>query len=136
MMKFINCLVVNISIQGMLSIHLFITTLYIISPLLTTGNLVDKGDLTDNKHFVKWHDPFKKPSYLFALVAGDLVKNGTVLALNKTGISLKTSRAAVFGSESGFTNSEQAHAILGVLSYYGIPFVQKFMLDGSWKKYS
>ncbi|HRE32263.1 MAG TPA: M1 family aminopeptidase, partial [Candidatus Berkiella sp.] len=27
-----------------------------------------------NRHWVKWHDPFKKPSYLFALVAGDLVK--------------------------------------------------------------
>jgi aminopeptidase N len=40
--------------------------------LLSNGNLVDAGDLADNKHFVVWEDPFRKPSYLFALVAGDL----------------------------------------------------------------
>lgn len=40
--------------------------------LLSNGNLVDKKDLDDNRHFAKWHDPHPKPSYLFALVAGDL----------------------------------------------------------------
>jgi len=40
--------------------------------LLSNGNLVDSGDLDNNRHFVRWKDPFKKPSYLFALVAGDL----------------------------------------------------------------
>ena len=40
--------------------------------LLSNGNLIDKGDLEDNRHFALWHDPFKKPSYLFALVAGKL----------------------------------------------------------------
>lgn len=40
--------------------------------LLSNGNPVDKGDLDGDRHFVTWHDPFKKPSYLFALVAGDL----------------------------------------------------------------
>ncbi len=40
--------------------------------LLSNGNLVDSGDLDGNRHFVRWEDPFKKPSYLFALVAGDL----------------------------------------------------------------
>jgi aminopeptidase N len=39
--------------------------------LLSNGNKVDSGDLTDGKHWVKWSDPFKKPCYLFALVAGD-----------------------------------------------------------------
>lgn len=42
--------------------------------LLSNGNLVDSGDLEDGRHFAKWEDPFKKPSYLFALVAGNLVK--------------------------------------------------------------
>jgi len=42
--------------------------------LLSNGNPIESGDLEDGKHFVKWHDPFKKPSYLFALVAGDLAK--------------------------------------------------------------
>ena len=40
--------------------------------LLSNGNLIDKGELPDGKHWASWHDPFKKPAYLFALVAGDL----------------------------------------------------------------
>lgn len=42
--------------------------------LLSNGNLVDKGDNSDGTHFTKWHDPFPKPAYLFAVVAGDLGK--------------------------------------------------------------
>lgn len=42
--------------------------------LLSNGNKVDEGVLPDNRHWVKWVDPFKKPSYLFALVAGNLIK--------------------------------------------------------------
>jgi len=41
--------------------------------LLSNGNLVEQGELPNGKHFAKWHDPFPKPSYLFALVAADLV---------------------------------------------------------------
>ena len=41
--------------------------------LLSNGNLVEQGDLDDGRHFAKWDDPFPKPSYLFALVAADLV---------------------------------------------------------------
>lgn len=41
--------------------------------LLSNGNLVDAGSLEDGWHYAVWHDPFPKPSYLFALVAGDLV---------------------------------------------------------------
>ncbi len=40
--------------------------------LLSNGNMVAAGDLGDNKHYTVWEDPFPKPSYLFALVAGDL----------------------------------------------------------------
>lgn len=40
--------------------------------LLSNGNLVDSGSLEGGRHFAVWHDPFPKPSYLFALVAGDL----------------------------------------------------------------
>ncbi|MFA6156038.1 aminopeptidase N [Mesorhizobium sp.] len=42
--------------------------------LLSNGNPVDKGDLGDGWHYAGWHDPFPKPSYLFALVAGNLGK--------------------------------------------------------------
>jgi len=41
--------------------------------LLSNGNLIEEGDLGDGRHYAKWEDPFKKPSYLFALVAGKLV---------------------------------------------------------------
>ena len=40
--------------------------------LLSNGNRTEKGDLSGGRHFATWHDPYKKPSYLFALVAGDL----------------------------------------------------------------
>ncbi len=44
--------------------------------LLSNGNLVGSGDLEGNKnkgrHWTTWHDPYRKPAYLFAMVAGDL----------------------------------------------------------------
>lgn len=40
--------------------------------LLSNGNLMDTGETADGRHWVIWEDPFKKPSYLFALVAGNL----------------------------------------------------------------
>jgi aminopeptidase N len=43
--------------------------------LLANGNLVAQGDLPGTgRHFAVWHDPFKKPSYLFALVGGKLAR--------------------------------------------------------------
>lgn len=40
--------------------------------MLSNGNLEDQGKFDDGRHWVRWHDPHPKPSYLFALVAGDL----------------------------------------------------------------
>ena len=40
--------------------------------LLSNGNCIEKGDLAGGRHFAVWHDPFIKPAYLFALVAGNL----------------------------------------------------------------
>lgn len=40
--------------------------------MLSNGNRVDAGQLEDGRAWVRWEDPFKKPSYLFALVAGNL----------------------------------------------------------------
>ena len=40
--------------------------------LLSNGNLVESETLEDGRHRALWHDPFPKPAYLFALVAGDL----------------------------------------------------------------
>ncbi len=41
--------------------------------LLSNGNLIEQGDIGDGRHYALWEDPFSKPSYLFALVAGRLV---------------------------------------------------------------
>ena len=40
--------------------------------LLANGNLVESGDLPGGRHYAVWHDPFPKPSYLFAMVGGTL----------------------------------------------------------------
>ena len=48
-------------------------TLYPI--LLANGDPVEQGELPDGRHWARWNDPFPKPCYLFALVAGDLACN-------------------------------------------------------------
>lgn len=40
--------------------------------LLANGNKIEQGELENNRHYTVWHDPTKKPSYLFACVIGDL----------------------------------------------------------------
>ncbi|XP_068639666.1 puromycin-sensitive aminopeptidase [Aristolochia californica] len=40
--------------------------------LLSNGNIIESGGMEGGKHYAVWEDPFKKPSYLFALVAGQL----------------------------------------------------------------
>ncbi|RPF71316.1 aminopeptidase N [Aurantiacibacter spongiae] len=58
--------------------------------LLSNGNLESEGEGQDGTHWAEWHDPWLKPSYLFALVAGDLVarsdsfttRGGRKVALN------------------------------------------------------
>lgn len=54
--------------------------------LLANGNKIDEGELENNKHFVSWHDPFPKPCYLFALVAGnfDLLTDTYTTCSNRT----------------------------------------------------
>jgi aminopeptidase N len=42
--------------------------------LLANGNPIESGELAGGRHFARWEDPFPKPSYLFALVAGRLAK--------------------------------------------------------------
>lgn len=40
--------------------------------LLSNGNPIDRGNLPQGRHYITWEDPFKKPTYLFALVAGNM----------------------------------------------------------------
>jgi aminopeptidase N len=58
--------------------------------LLANGNLVDSGDLPGGRHFAVWHDPFPKPSYLFALVGGVLgVVEDTFTTMSGRKVALK-----------------------------------------------
>ncbi|MBA17172.1 MAG: aminopeptidase N [Sphingomonas sp.] len=57
--------------------------------LLSNGDPVGQGDLDGGRHWAEWHDPFFKPSYLFALVAGDLVANrGTFTTMSGRDVQL------------------------------------------------
>jgi len=58
--------------------------------LLSNGNPIEQGDLENGRHFVTWEDPFPKPAYLFALVAGDLVeKRDTFTTVSGRDIDLR-----------------------------------------------
>ncbi|KAJ8643267.1 hypothetical protein MRB53_005015, partial [Persea americana] len=58
--------------------------------LLSNGNLIEQGDLEGGRHYALWEDPFKKPSYLFALVAGQLVsREDTFVTCSGRKVSLK-----------------------------------------------
>lgn len=58
--------------------------------LLSNGNLLDSGKSAAGRHWVKWHDPHKKPSYLFALVAGDLEhKSDEFITCSKRKVALE-----------------------------------------------
>ncbi|KAJ6946233.1 hypothetical protein NC651_001099 [Populus alba x Populus x berolinensis] len=58
--------------------------------LLSNGNLLEQGDLEGGKHYVLWEDPFKKPCYLFALVAGHLEsRDDTFVTRSGRNVSLR-----------------------------------------------
>jgi aminopeptidase N len=76
--------------------------------LLSNGNRIEAGRLPGHRHFAVWHDPFPKPSYLFALVAGDLGSiTGSFVTLSGRKIEL-----AVY-VEHG--NEPRAHYAMGAL---------------------
>ncbi len=57
--------------------------------LLANGDPIAQGDAEGGRHWAEWHDPFPKPSYLFALVAGDLVANrGTFTTMSGRDVQL------------------------------------------------
>ncbi len=58
--------------------------------LLSNGNLTNSGSLPEGRHFAEWNDPFPKPAYLFALVAGELdVLEGAFTTLSGREVALK-----------------------------------------------
>ena len=58
--------------------------------LLSNGNLMESGDLPGGRHYAVWNDPFPKPSYLFALVAGELdVLEDSLVTMSGRTVELK-----------------------------------------------
>ena len=58
--------------------------------LLSNGNLVASGAMPNGRHFAEWEDPFPKPAYLFALVAGELdVLEGSFTTMSGRAVALK-----------------------------------------------
>ncbi|AJC50476.1 aminopeptidase N [Coxiella endosymbiont of Amblyomma americanum] len=87
--------------------------------LLSNGNLIEKRIINNNRQWVHWKDPFKKPSYLFALVAGDfdvledvfVTRSGRVITLrlflergfkNQGGFALQALKQAMAWDEKRF----------------------------------
>ncbi|GIU47936.1 aminopeptidase N [Shewanella sairae] len=76
--------------------------------LLSNGNLVDSGDTDNGLHFAKWHDPFPKPAYLFALVAGDF----DLLEDSFTTCSQRNIKLQVFVDKGNLNKAHHAMASL------------------------
>jgi aminopeptidase N len=58
--------------------------------LLANGNLMDSGDLSNGRHYAVWNDPFPKPCYLFAMVAGELdVLEDSIVTMSGRKVELK-----------------------------------------------
>ena len=69
--------------------------------LLSNGNLVASGIEENGRHWVKWEDPFKKPAYLFALVAGDFdLLEGEFITLSKRKINLQVYVEKGYGDQA------------------------------------
>ncbi len=76
--------------------------------LLANGNKVAEGSLPEGRHFVTWHDPFPKPAYLFALVAGDF----DLLTDTYTTSSGRNVALEIFVDKGNLHKSEHAMASL------------------------
>ena len=76
--------------------------------LLSNGNPIERGDLDDGRHFVTWQDPFKKPCYLFALVAGTL----SVVEDSFTTLSGRDIKLQIFVEEKDLDKCD--HAMLSL----------------------
>jgi len=76
--------------------------------LLANGDPVESGDLPDGRHFARWVDPFPKPAYLFALVAGNLACN----ADSFTTMSGRAVRLGIWVAEADLPRTDHAMTAL------------------------
>ena len=73
--------------------------------LLSNGNRVEQGELEGGRHFVRWEDPYRKPSDLFALVAGNLVcHRGSFTTASGRQVALESALDRIYGDPGGSSN--------------------------------
>ncbi|MEP6607493.1 MAG: aminopeptidase N [Burkholderiaceae bacterium] len=101
--------------------------------LLANGNLVEQGDLSEGRHFAVWDDPFAKPSYLFALVAGDF-------GVHEERCTQASGREALLQIYAEHTNLDKTHHAMASLKHaiawderrYGLELdLSRFMIVAS-----
>ncbi len=112
--------------------------------LLSNGNCVDKGETADGDHYSVWEDPFPKPCYLFALVAGALskvsdrfvTKSGLPVSLNLYVEAGKEDRAryALESLSRAMTWDEQVYGLEYDLSEFNIVAVSDFNMGAMENK--
>ncbi len=112
--------------------------------LLSNGNLIDSGTLDENRHFTIWEDPFAKPSYLFAVVAGDLAvlsdsfitTSGNKVALNIYVDHGNESKCyhAMRSLKASMTWDEETYGREYDLDYYNIVAVDSFNMGAMENK--
>ncbi|WP_180683295.1 aminopeptidase N [Tepidicella baoligensis] len=98
--------------------------------LLSNGNLVEQGPLEGGRHYAKWVDPHKKPCYLFALVAGNLVhREQKIISRSGTEHTLQ-----VYVRRGDLDKTEHAmHSLMAAIAWdearFGLPLdLERFMI--------
>lgn len=94
--------------------------------LLSNGNLVEQRTLPDGRHIAKWHDPYPKPCYLFALVAGDM----DVLEDRFTTMSGKNVALKLYVDKGDLDKTEHAmNSIKKSMAWDEVRFGREYDLD-------
>ncbi len=94
--------------------------------LLSNGDPVARGDAGEGRHWAEWRDPFPKPSYLFALVAGDLAANRSTFV---TG-SGRTVELAIWVREADLAKTDHAlHALKQAMAWDERVYGREYDLD-------
>ncbi len=98
--------------------------------MLSNGNLLSEKDLGDGRHEVHWHDPFPKPSYLFALVAAklDCIEEQIVTRSGRKALLQVYTRAEDI-AQTGFALASLKRAIFWDEQRYGLELdLERFMI--------
>ncbi|MCY1670619.1 aminopeptidase N [Novosphingobium sp. SL115] len=94
--------------------------------LLSNGNPVASGDNADGTHWAQWNDPWPKPSYLFALVAGDLVANHDVFTTR----SGRAVNLAIYVRPGDETRTDHAmHSLIASMKWDEDVYGREYDLD-------